>query len=124
MSRAKGREGGDATHAQHNHGDGCKGSRDHCFNGEAGERIDPGSNPLLHESIQAEAEGRDKRDPRELPVRKGQHAHGNKTNAHCGPLEWTQLLLEHEYAEQDRHQRVDEVSRDVSTACPVVTPKV
>ncbi len=65
---------------------------------------------LLQQAVGGEGEREGERDPRQPPVGDGQHGDGEGADAHRRPLRDAQPLLEHQDAEGDGDQGVDEVA--------------
>ena len=80
---------------------------------------------LLGESVGAEGEGQEERDPRRPAVVDGQHHDRDERDAHRHPLQPSQPLAEDQHAHQHRDQRVDEVAqRRLDDAVVVDAPDV
>jgi hypothetical protein len=66
---------------------------------------------LLAEAVHAEGDGQHERDPWWAAVVDGDDQHRHGADRYRDPLRSAQALTEHEHAEQDRQQRVDEVAQ-------------
>jgi hypothetical protein len=70
-----------------------------------------GPNAFLDEAIQAKADGQRQRNPRELAIGIREYSHRDEADGHGRPLQRTQLFLQHQDAQQDGDQGVDEVAQ-------------
>ena len=91
-----------------------------------GERLHGGEGAsLLQEAVPGEREGERQRDRRELAVSECDHDHRERTECNCDPLQPAQAFAQHDHAQRDGHERVDEVAeRSVDDAILLDRPDV
>src|SRR5690606_20954124 len=75
---------------------------------EARECID--ANDFTYETVQAEGACQGERDPRRMTRAPGQIAHAGGRERNSRPLDRVQPLAKNEHAENDVHERIDEVA--------------
>ena len=79
------------------------------FQPQPGDRID--RDQLAHQPVQPERSGQAQRDPRRRARADRQPGHAQRRTADRDPLQPAQPLVQHQHAEHDIDQRIDEVAQ-------------